>query len=527
MNRLRTRRASSVIALLAVLFAAQGCDQSGIFGTEYDNRPPATHLTVGEVDLPEGTLLSSRIELSWWGSDPDGYILGYEVAVNDTSPGAWTFTRSTDSLFTLPIRPGLESDLVLVKVRAVDDDSLRDPVGAVVRLPVRNTVPSVAFNPAQRPPDTTFSVASMGWTVADQDGLVSLSAVQIAFNDTLAPDAWTSLPLPPAEDEGRMFITLLIGAGEASSGNSPNDPASIPTTTADVLYGTALSTPSQPVTVGNLRLQERNTAYLRAIDNSGAVSPVDTLSWHIRRQTSRVLLLNDDDSPLSADREEFHVALLEENGITPDVLRVNDGSASGGAKVKLSSRFPSNPATRERMLASWDHIYWFSNNLDRNITYAQSMTGAFFDAGGTMFVAIPSKNLGSGDELFRFLPVGDVARPEGIQNSFRIRRNTEAVGDEGSGLPPLKFPSNVLSVFPMQAVAGARTLYTVDFWVQWVTGQVFDYTGFEDLVIASAEGNLIYAAMDLTTANGNRNMPDFIARICVDELGFPSGGAQP
>lgn len=516
MNRLRTRRTSSVIALLAVLLAAQGCDQSGIFGTEFDNRPPTTRLTVGEVDLPEGTLLSSRIALSWWGSDPDGYILGYEVAVNDTTPGAWTFTRSTDSLFTLPIRPGLESDEVLVRVRAVDDDSLRDPVGASVRLPVRNTVPSVAFTPAQRPPDSTFSVASMGWTVADQDGLVSLSAVQIAFNDTLAPDAWTSLPLPPAEDEGRMFITLLIQPAQ------PGDPAA-----ADVLYGTSLSTLPQPVSVGNLRLQERNTAYLRAIDNSGAVSPIDTLSWFIRRQASNVLLINDDDSPQSADRESFHLALLEENGITPDVLRVNDGDASGGAKVKLSTRFPANPATRERMLAAWDHIYWFSNNLDRNITYAQAMTGAFFEAGGTFFAAIPSKNLSPGDELFRFLPVGAIARPEGIQNSFRIRRNTEALGAEGSGLPPLKFPSNVLSVFPMQAVSGARVLYTVDFWVQWVTGQVFDYTGFEDLVIASGEGNLIYAALDLTTANGNRNMPEFISRICLDELGFQPDGARP
>lgn len=509
--------------VLAILLA--GCDDAGIFGTENANLPPTTRMTVDQVNLQEGTLLSSRIELSWWGSDPDGYVIGYEIAIGDTTQTDWAFTKSTDSLFTLPIRAGLSSDTVVVRVRAVDDDSLRDPIGASIQLPVKNTNPVIRFSAAQTPPDTTFGVVSFGWNVSDQDGLEGLNRVEIAFNDPSSADAWTSLPLPDPNGDGEMFITLLVDFA------APSDPDSEGRNTAraTILLGSSLSTPSEPITAAQLLPEAANRAFIRAIDNSGASSNLDSLTWFLKRQNSRVLFLNDDDSPQAFQKQAFHVNRLAANGITPDILSTRDGSTAGGTKVKISQALPRNPATRSRMLSQWDHIYWISNSLDRNITYAQSMLDEFLEQGGTMFAAIPSKNLPISDDLFQFLPIGQIAAPQGIQNSFRILANSEITGTdlqqqgvdgELVTLPALKVQTTLLSVFPMEAVAGATVLYTADFKAQWITGQVVDYNEFEDVVIRSGEGNLIYAALDLTLLDAAGTVEDFIGAVCVDLLGF-------
>lgn len=501
-------------ASIAVAIVLAGCDDAGIFGSESENQPPITRMTVDEVNLPEGTLLSSRIELRWWGSDPDGYIIGYEIAVGDTAGVDWAFTRRTDSLFTLPIRAGQASDTVAVHVRAVDDDSLRDPRGASIQLPVRNTVPSVRFQASQSPPDTTYGVVSLGWLVSDQDGLEGLARVEIAFNTAGDGGEWTSLPLPDPTGDGAMFITLLM------DGESNTAPSASQSLGAQVLMGSSLSMPADPIRVTGLLENAVNRAYIRAIDNSGAISSPDSLDWYVKRQRSRVLYLNDDDSPQSFQKQGFHLERLAANGITPDVLSIRDGSTAGGTKVKISQSFPRNPATRSRMLGQWDHIYWVSNSLDRNITYAQSLLDEFLSNGGTLFVAIPSKNLPVTDDLFQFLPVGRIAVPQGIQNSFRILANSEIVPRQSPDLPTLKVSGTLLSVFPMEAVAGATSLYTADFRAQWITGQVVDYTEFEDVVIRSGEGNLIYAALDLTTVDAAGTVDEFLGAVCVEMLGF-------
>ncbi len=498
-----------ILFLFSAIFVLKGCEQGGISGEELENELPTTSLTVDQANLPENTLLSSRVNLSWWGNDPDGYLLGYEYAINDTSENAWTFTTKTDSIFTLPITAGQAADTVLFKIRSVDNRQARDPIGARIVLPVRNTVPTIEFNSNQLPPDTTFTTASFGWTVQDQDGLVSLDRIEIAFNDTLNENNWVQVPLPSEDDEGRSFVTLFM---------ENQTPGPI---TAEVKLGTGLSIPAEPITFTNIFLDQENTAYIRVIDNSGAVSPVQSHTWFAKSRQSRVLMLNDDDSDDSNANQAFHLQQLAANGITPDVLIINDGEAAGGTKVRISEAFPGNLETLRAELAEWDYIYWFSNNLDRNITFAQNITTDFLSNGGTLFVTIPSKILTPQDEVFNFLPVGDIAKVEGIQTSFRLLRNGfVSPVDTLAGLPELQITRTLTTVAPMQAVAGARALYTADFRAQIITGQLIDYTGFEDVVIQSGEGNLIYVALDLTDLTGNNNVADLINELAVQELGF-------
>ena len=496
-----------LLFLCVSIFVLKGCNEGGISGEELDNEPPTTSLTVDNVNLPDGTLLSSRVALSWWGNDPDGYILRYEYAINDTSESAWRTTFQTDSIFTLPIAPGQAADTVLFKVRAVDNNGARDPIGASISLPVKNTVPSISFNSNQLPPDTTYGITSFGWTVVDQDGLVSLSSVEIAFNDSLDENNWTSIPLENIDEDGRTFVTLII------------DGTTVGPTTADVKIGTNLSTPNTPLEFRNIIPEQDNKAFIRVTDNSGAVSEIVSHTWFVKRQTSRVLFLNDDDSRDSDDNQIFHLNLLAANGIIPDVLNITDGEAAAGQKVRISEAFPGNLETARTDLAQWDYIYWMSNNIDRNITFAQSLTTDFLDQGGSLLVIIPSKIIGSGDEVFNFLPVGDVGKVEGIQTSFRLLRNS-AVTPIDPTLPELQITRTMSTVAPMQAVAGAEVLYTADFRVQIITGQIIDYTGFEDVVIKSGEGNLIYVALELTDLDGNNNVSELINELGIQELGF-------
>jgi hypothetical protein len=138
-----------------------------------------------------------------------------------------------------------------------------------------------------------------------------------------------------------------------------------------------------------------------------------------------------------------------------------------------------------------------------------------------LFITIPSKILPPQDEVFNFLPVGDIGKVEGIQTSFRLlRRGLVSPVDTLAGLPELEITRTLTTVAPMQAVSGAQTLYTADFRAQIITGQLIDYTGFEDVIIQSGEGNLIYVSLDLTDLNGNSNVAELIGSLAVQELGF-------
>ena len=51
-----------------------GCDK----GKELVNLNPETNMTIESINLSGGDRLNSLVEVKWWGTDPDGYIVGYE-----------------------------------------------------------------------------------------------------------------------------------------------------------------------------------------------------------------------------------------------------------------------------------------------------------------------------------------------------------------------------------------------------------------------------------------------------------------
>ncbi|MEO9887274.1 MAG: hypothetical protein ABJG33_16680, partial [Balneola sp.] len=468
-------------------------------------QPPSTNLTVERINRGSDFRLSSQIQISWFGNDPDGFVAGFEYAINDTSESNFTFTTKTDSIFILPITPGQQTDDVLFKVRAVDDKGLADPVGASLVYPIVNSTPQVSINTNQSPPDTLFSVSSFGWNFSDPDGILNLASTEIAINDTI--NGWTEIPFTE-DDDGQLFISLEVD--NTTSG----------TTDAQVFLGRSYSTLQVngenltiPVNVG-----ARNTFYVRAVDAAGSASEIDSLSWYIKEQTSNTLFLNDFSGPSSSDKQQFHLDLLQQNGISPDIWIINDGEVSQD-KVALSSAFPTviDP-TLIKTLSKWDHVYWISNDLDRNITYAQEILDEFFDNGGTSFVNIPMKNLDREDPVFNFLPVDSIQTGQ-----FLILEDSLVTPTNVSISNTLRVESGSFAlsgVFPVKGVSGSTSLYQANFVRRTATGGVRPYNDYQFVTIENAEGNVIYFSLDLSNLDGNNNISNMIQEVVIDRLGF-------
>lgn len=493
-----------ITLLFAVLVTSVLSCDSSVSGNLNENVPPTTFLTVDKIDREGDFRLSSQISISWWGNDGDGYIVGYEYAINDTMDGDWTFTERTDSTFILPITEGQAEDDVLFKIRAIDNDGDTDPVGARLVFPIVNSSPSISINLTEKPADTLFSVASFGWTINDPDGLKNILTTEVAINDTV--NGWTSIPIP--EDENRIFISLEV------------DNSSVGEKTASVFLGRSY-TSAPEIEIPGTVVGQRNTFYVRTTDNAGAVSPIDSVSWYTKIQNSRTLFLNDYAGASSFANQAFHLNLLDQNGITPDVWIINDGEVTN-EKVALSSAFPLvvDP-TLKKTLAKWDHIYWLSNDIDRNITYALDITDEFFEnSDASIFVTMPMKGISQNDEIFSFLPVDSIGVLSGIQTGFLLNANTDVTSTSAGVTETLLIDSRIVGSYPLKPTSGGTALYETDFRATTLIGANQDYVGDESVAIENAEGNLIYFGLDLMNLDGNNNLNAMINELLIGRLNF-------
>ncbi|MBO6792863.1 MAG: hypothetical protein JJ895_03045 [Balneolaceae bacterium] len=470
-------------------------------GDFIENQPPNTYLTVDEINREGDFRLSSQIRISWWGTDSDGYIVGYEYAINDTSENAWSFTTTTDSTFILPITEGNEEDDVLFKIRAVDNDGAIDKSGAELIFPIVNSNPTVELNLTELPPDTLFSIASFGWTIDDPDGFGNIQKTEVAINDVA--NGWTEIPI--TEDENRLFISLEID-------NSTEGEKS-----AKVYQGRSFSTLPN-VTLNGLRVGETNTFYVRTVDNAGATSNIDSTSWFIKQQTSRVLFFNDFRAGNSSEKQAQHLSYLAELGINPDIWIINDGDINQG-QAPFSSAFPAvKDPTLTNTLARWDHIYWLSSDLRRNISFAQEILGDFFDEGGSLFAHIPITGVTQEHPVFDLIPVDSIANGNFlILNDKPVPADTVELNSNLDMEVDVSFAIDYAQ--PLKAISGAKSLYTADFDRRTSRG-VRAYDGYEDIAIENSEGNLIYFSLDVEDIMGNNNVIEVLTELLVNRLNF-------
>ncbi len=493
------------IALIfsGLLLSLNAC-KDNISGELVENRAPKTQLAYEQINREGDFRLSSQVNVSWFGTDPDGFIIGYEYAINDTSENAWSFTTKTDSIFILPITEGQSVDDVLFKVRAVDNDSLRDPIGARIEFPIVNTDPKTTLT--EVPPDTLFSISSFAWNISDADGFLNIRSTEIAVNDTL--NGWIEIPFTEEQESGEsIFLSLVL------------DNKLLGEQQADLFLGKALNLLND-VEKPTVQVGSKNTFYVRMTDKAGAVSEMDSVSWFVKQQNSKVLLLNDNSNDSDLSSQAFHLERLKSQGITPDVWIINDGGSVPDFKTPQSKAFPKTiDPTLINTLRKWDHIYWISDDINRNITYAQQITDGFFEDGGTMFVNIPIRNILQNDPLFDFLPVDSLGQLTGTQTGFVVNAFS-SVTPLLPNYPSLTTTRRAAGIIPLKPSASAKSLYNTEISVRTAATGTQPYNGYQTIAIENAEENLVIFGFDLETLSDETKLDSLIQRICIQGLGF-------
>ncbi|MEO0857953.1 MAG: hypothetical protein AAFY55_14000 [Bacteroidota bacterium] len=515
--------------VFAALLALAACD-TGFEGDFLGNQPPETELAVRSDDLRgplafeetftgtpgdsifigsdtlivggDGTVLfrdtlrlTSTVPIAWTGTDPDGFVDGYELRFFALSEPlgdeeGWRFTERTDSLVLLPIPFGEAQADVALEIRAIDNEGVRDPSPARTVFPIRNSDPTLRLSTSDVPPfqddpdapDTlrTFPLFSFGWTAGDPDGESNLAAIEVSLNDSTA---FVQLPADAT------FITLV--AQTKTEGM----------TDAEVYLGRGFQRTA--LTLPGLVVGGENAFYIRAVDDAGATSPLirypaplddddnaDTppllRGFVVQPVTSSLLLVNDYRSarlPTTNDETvmDFHRAVLRDRlGLAGDAVAWDEWDLSetilrsDAADFSAALPAPVDPTLRQT-LALWDRIYWVTNAatnspIGNNLPPAASVMDLFFTNGGRLFVQTPvtqplaaDPTLNDGNAAINVLPLD--ALVTGV--TLRVRRDPlnvrDAVPGVGRPLPPLEVTSTLTNTVPFEVGGSDVPLYDAPF----------------------------------------------------------------
>lgn len=527
-----------------MLLLAAGCD-TDISGTALENQAPDTYLSVRDTSLVDNLAgsdrLTSTILVSWSGTDTDGFVASYEIRFypDDEPPtgpeDGWTLTARNDSLVLLPIPRGQRDADVIFEVRAIDNESAKDPTPARTVFPIKNAPPTIRLSQFELPPDTTFHVISFSWVADDPEGPGNLDRVEISLNDSTR-----FTPLPP----DISFITL-IGAIDR------DDPAQT-VTQAEVYYGRGFQ--RSTTTIPNLQLDAENTFYLRAVDQTDTTSTLQRYTWYTKRPSAQILFVNDYRNATAPTLQRFHLDLLRQYvpaGTPIDTWDISQPYATGtSGAASRSDALPANAApTLQQQLAYYSYIYWVSTNSTNSITsnnlpFAAGVMDLFFENGGKLMVHSPislppnpEDNLGNPAILL--LPINNlIVFPDTLRPQLRLPPGS-AVNPVGTvpgiatPLPPLEMNQFRIDTLPYEAQSNNTIpLYEAEYRYVSLDGQnQGTWPGPSTIASISADRRVALFALPLineqTTvpvligADGDPDAAVSVIHLLLESLGFP------
>ena len=233
--------------LLLIAFALFSCRKDDEKNT---NKPPESYFSLEEINLFGENRLNSIVRLTWYGTDPDGYIKGYELSLDGQN---WSPTNTQDSTFRFSITAGSDTTDILIFVRAIDNEGLRDPSPDQLKIPIKNTPPVVSFDDKLVIPDTANLVATTEWNATDVDGDETITQVFISLNGK----TWFEL------NKSKKVISIVPVDGNATD-----------STAAYIYYGTDKNPATK--TIKGLMMNDTNKLFIKAVDQAGTESILDT-----------------------------------------------------------------------------------------------------------------------------------------------------------------------------------------------------------------------------------------------------------
>ncbi|MCE1188042.1 MAG: hypothetical protein LWX56_02785 [Ignavibacteria bacterium] len=404
---------STLLLLLVSMVMFYSCKENGS-GSQSENQPPTTKCFLADIAVDTTVAVQqSKIHMYWSGDDPDGFVIGFYFSWD--SGKTWAFTKSTDSLFALQI--GAVSATYLFKVSAVDnsgngqydtmvtqnginygpepftdlnnngkwdvgepfvDIGKIDPNPATVKIPIRNTAPTISWNVLTTIPDISLPVMSFGWNASDLDGDETITKVCIALNDTnsfveLAGNVrMVTLRVPKAQVSGSQMEILIDG--------NPNNIAT-----------TKLS---------GLRLDAENIFYVRVQDVSGATSPwinsttqSKSKKWFVKSIKGDLLVV--DDYGLNDNSATYYKTLL-------DAIVTNQ--AYDVADIKTYA-LPYKNYTFLETIRLYKYIFWYADYNNPSLDLASATVQKYLKANGKIFFSMQfPTNIDLG-QIQGFLPI--------------------------------------------------------------------------------------------------------------------------
>lgn len=277
------------IPFLVVLFTLASCRK----GDANANKAPNTKLSVSVIDLTGDNRLNSKVRMSWFGTDLDGFVEGYEFSLDNLN---WTYTTIQDSIFIFPLEAGQDTTDVDFYVRAIDNEGLTDPTPAYLKVPLKNSAPEASFDNDRGPKDSAFCVSTFYWRASDPDGNETLQKVFLKFNE----GTWTEIA------RNQNLISFLVDTAISSG------PA-----TGQIYYGR--NSTAESFNIDGLLPNAENVLYIKSVDLAGAESAVDTSnSFYLKNKTPGVntLWLNGHVASVAQQYRGF----LNNAGVTYDFL---------------------------------------------------------------------------------------------------------------------------------------------------------------------------------------------------------------
>ena len=336
------RRLVVAIALLGALAALlAGCSAKGTL--KPDLPPVATIFVQGPVDT-----VNHDVHLYWFGTDPDGYVTGFDIRfLNPSAPAdtQWVNTTKTDSVFSVYTPAGFAAPVF--EVRAIDNQGMKSAV-AREDFNFRNRPPTLALLNRLRQSDTTFASVTLQWAASDPDG-----------------------------DGTKLRFRIWLDGNEANGSLVQGSSYTIPT--AQFLQG------------GQLRDTVR-TAYIQAVDDGGMLSAVDSIRWRVRAPATgghfphygRLLII--DDVP-RAFSQNFSTDTIYYNTAARNL-------APGEYSIlQMDFTQPFRSAKDlEQTLNLFDAVVWYIGGTADFRTYETTLANykaglaAYLDAGGNVYM---------------------------------------------------------------------------------------------------------------------------------------------
>ena len=388
-----------------LLTITSACDKGAVL----ENLAPDTRIFLENIALTGPNRLNSVVQLYWSGEDRDGYVIGYEFSLDNST---WIFTENNDSTFRFDLPVGSDTVDINFYVRAIDNDDLRDPEPAYLRIPLKNLPPVARFDTVSVLPDTVFSAGTVLFSIEDSDGDETVQTVEIRMND----GPWYELP------RSSTFISFL-----------PENP-----TTAGAqglrLFDGPTAVPLEGLLQGGV-VGASNRLYVRAQDIAGSYSLIDSSKAFWLRQQQGSLLLVDDHSDAAADA--LHRDILQKVYPDFDVIDIR------------SSRPPIWDPTLSLILGVYDKVLWYSDGSDLpslgqqlTLEVASASLQQFLNDGGKLFVSAKfpatfnDPSVSGLSTIFSFSPMDSLSSSPG-QARIPIDSLVNPIGVIAGQLPPL------------------------------------------------------------------------------------------